>query len=121
MTRVIRLFMVLEAASFAAASLIHAGAAIAGYEHSQAGVAGGVIAVVLIIGLMLSPVRRSWTRVIGLVAQGFALLGTLVGLFTIAIGVGPRDVPDLAFHAGIVVVLVWGLIVAARAGSQAAG
>jgi hypothetical protein len=39
---------------------------------------------------------------------------TLVGLFTIAIGVGPRTIPDVAYHVGIVVVLIWGLSVAAR-------
>jgi hypothetical protein len=33
----------------------------------------------------------------------------------IAIGVGPRTVPDLVFHVGIVVVFIWGLIVTARA------
>ena len=51
---------------------------------------------------------------IGLIAQGFALLGTLVGVFTIAIGVGPRTVPDVAYHAIIVLVLLPGLVVAAR-------
>jgi uncharacterized membrane protein YjjP (DUF1212 family) len=56
-----------------------------------------------------------------LAAQGFAILGTLVGLFTIAIGIGPRTVPDLVFHAGIVVVLVWGLIVTTRARDLIAG
>ena len=82
---------------------------------SQARIAEGVIAAVLIIGLILTFVRRSWTRTIGLSAQGFALLGTLVGLFTIAIGVGPRTAPDLVYHAAILAVLVWGLIVTARA------
>jgi hypothetical protein len=47
-----------------------------------------------------------------------ALLGAFVGIFTIAIGVGPRTVPDLTYHAAIVVVLVWGLIVAARVRSD---
>jgi hypothetical protein len=63
----------------------------------------------------LSFIRPAWTRWVGLAAQGFALLGTLVGIFTIAIGVGPRTVPDVVYHAVIVVVLVWGLIVTARA------
>jgi NAD(P)-dependent dehydrogenase (short-subunit alcohol dehydrogenase family) len=49
---------------------------ITGYEHLQARVAKGVIAVVLIIGLILTFVRPSWTRPVGLTAQGFALLGT---------------------------------------------
>lgn len=30
---------------------------------------------------------------------GFALLGTFVGVFTIAIGIGPRTVPDIVFHS----------------------
>lgn len=83
--------------------------------------AEGVIAATLAAGLALSFVVRQprvhWLR---LAAQGFALLGTLVGLFTIAIGVGPRTVPDLVYHAMIIVLLVWDLTVAVRAGSRAA-
>ena len=33
----------------------------------------------------------------------------------IAIGVGPRTVPDVVYHAVIVLILVWGLVVARRA------
>jgi hypothetical protein len=113
--------MVFEAIGFGVASLVHSGELIAGYEHPQARVAEGVIAAVLIIGFVLTLVNHAWTRPIGLAAQGFALLGTLVGLFTIAIGIGPRTVPDLVFHAGIVVVLVWGLIVTTRARDLIAG
>jgi hypothetical protein len=115
MIQTIRLFMLLEAASFVAASLIHSGVLITGYEHPQARVAEGVIAAVLIAGLALSFLRPAWTRGVGLAAQGFALLGTLVGLFTIAIGVGPRTVPDLVYHGAILAILVWGLIITARA------
>jgi hypothetical protein len=39
----------------------------------------------------------------------------VVGLLTIAVGVGPRTAPDLVFHAAILAVLAWGLVVAARA------
>jgi hypothetical protein len=46
--------------------------------------------------------------------QGFALLGTIVGLVTIAIGIGPRTAFDLTLHAGMVALLVAGLIVTAR-------
>lgn len=121
MTQTIRLFLLVEAASFLAASLVHSGVPISGYEHPQARVAEGVIAAVLFAGLMLSMVRQEWTRPVGMAAQGFALLGTLVGLFTIAIGVGPRTVPDLVYHAAIVAVLVWGLIVTTRTRSPATG
>jgi len=86
-----------------------------GYEHLQARVAEGVIAVVLLAGSVASWIRPVWTRAAGIAAQGFALLGTLVGLFTIAVGVGPRTAPDVVYHLGIVAVLVWGLVTAARA------
>ncbi len=115
--RVIRRFLLFEAATFVAASLIHHGVLIVGYQHQQAGTAEGVIAGVLLVGWVATWLRPVWIRHIGVVAQGFALLGTLVGIFTIAIGVGPRTPPDVTYHAGIVAVLVWGLIVAARARS----
>jgi len=45
-----------------------------------------------------------------------ALLGTLVGVLTIVVGIGPRTVPDLAFHISVLIVLGWGMVVAARGG-----
>jgi hypothetical protein len=117
MVQTIRLFLLFEAATFVLASLIHAGVFISGYEHPQARIAEGVIAAVLLAGLILSFVRQEWTRSIGLVAQGFAFLGTLVGVFTIAVGVGPRTVPDITYHILILAVLGWGLVIAARAHS----
>ena len=65
----IRSFLLFEAATFLVASLIHSGVLIAGYEHQKDRIAEGVIAL--------------------------ALLGTLIGVFTIAVGVGPRTAPDI--------------------------
>lgn len=113
MTR-IRLLLLLEAASFAAAALVHFGVLLDGYQHKKAGTAESVIGAVLLLGLAATWIRPAWTRTAGLVAQGFALLGTCVGLFTIAIGVGPRTVPDLIYHGSIVAVLIGGLVAAAR-------
>jgi hypothetical protein len=112
--RKIRILMLFEAATFVAASLIHSGVMIAGYEHQQARIAEGVIASVLFVGAVLSWIRPEWMRQAGLAAQGFALLGTTVGIFTIIVGVGPRTVPDIAYHLAIVVVLIWGLIFTKR-------
>lgn len=112
MKRRIRTFLLVEAAAFLAASLAHSGVVVEGYEHQQARIAEGVIALVLIVGLALSWIHSAWTREVGLAAQGFALSGTLVGVFTIAVGVGPRTAPDIAYHIGIVAVLIWGLAVA---------
>jgi peptidoglycan/LPS O-acetylase OafA/YrhL len=102
------------AAAFAAAALVHFGLLVHGYQHRQARVAESVIALVLLAGLVLSWVRPAWTREAGIAAQGFALLGTLVGIFTIIVGVGPRTAPDVVYHLAIVAVLLWGLLVAVR-------
>jgi hypothetical protein len=117
MTRAVRLFVLIEGAAFIAAALTHFGLLIGGYEHLKAGIAESVIGIVLLAGLALTWMRPGLTRGVGLAVQAFALLGTLVGIFTIAIGVGPRTMPDIAFHIGIVVVLAWGLIVTAPARS----
>jgi dolichyl-phosphate-mannose--protein O-mannosyl transferase len=114
MTQAIRRFMLFEATTFVVAALIHFGVLAHGFEHQKAGIAESVIATVLLTGFAWSVASRRSSRLIGLIAQGFALLGTLVGVFTIAIGVGPRTVPDVAYHVLIVIVLISGLVVAAR-------
>lgn len=113
--RSIRLFLLVEGLSFAAAALVHFGVLVHGYEHPFAPFAESLIALVLLVGLALTWIWPGQTRPIGLVVQAFALLGTLVGVFTILVGVGPRTVPDLAYHLAILIVLAWGLVVAARA------
>jgi hypothetical protein len=115
MMQTIRLFMFGEAASFFGAALIHHGVLIHGYEHSKAATAESVIGTVLLASLALTWVRPSAIRTLGLAGQGFALLGTFVGVFTILIGVGPRTLPDIVYHIGIILVLVCGLILTVRA------
>jgi hypothetical protein len=115
----IRAFLLIEATAFAAAAMVHSGVLVHGYEHRQARIAESVIAVVLLGGLAVSWARPASTREAGLAVQAFALLGTLVGLFTIAVGVGPRTAPDIVYHVGIVAVLIWGLLVAVRAPTNA--
>ncbi|HKP97811.1 MAG TPA: hypothetical protein VJ385_18885 [Fibrobacteria bacterium] len=117
--RMIRAFLFFEALSFLIASQIHFGTLMKGYEHAKAGTAESVIASVLILGLIATVLRPASARAAGLAAQAFALLGTCVGLFTIAIGVGPRTAPDLAYHFILVPVLIWGLLAMRRAGRRA--
>ena len=69
MTQTIRLFLLVEAASFVAAGLVHFGVLASGYEHRAAGTAESIIGVVLLLGLVLSLVRPAWTRPAGLTAQ----------------------------------------------------
>src|SRR5260370_32475248 len=97
----IRLFLLFEAAAFIAAASVHFGLIIAGYEHQTAGVAESVIAAVLIIGLAVTSLDRTWTRSAGLAAQAFALVGTFIGVFTIVIGGGPRTLPDVKYPLSI--------------------
>ena len=115
MTQAIRLFLLLEAATFIVAALIHRGYLVAGYVHLQAHVAESIIAAVLVGGFLLTLFLGSWTRKVGLIAQGFALLGTLMGIFMIIVGVGPRTVPDIIYHIAIVAVLTAGLLLARQA------
>jgi hypothetical protein len=115
MARTIRWFLFAEAAAFATAALVHFGVLLHGYEHRQAGTAETVISAVLFAALAWTRLRARSIRAAALIAQGFALLATGVGIFTIVIGVGPRTVSDVVYHIGIVIVLAWGLTVAAPA------
>jgi len=111
------MLLILEGSLFIAAALVHFGILARGYEHSKAAPAETTIGIVLFAGLVLGLIFPLWSRVIALAAQGFALFGTFVGLFTIAIGIGPRTIPDLVFHAFIVAILIAGLVVTARSRS----
>jgi hypothetical protein len=115
MARTLQRFMIIEAGTFIVAAAIHAGLLLAGYEHREARIAESVIALVLLAGATLTWTRPASARIVALVAQGFALVGTLVGIVTIAIGIGPRSALDLVYHFAIVAVLSWGLVVAWRA------
>ena len=119
MTQPVRLFLIVEALALFAASLIHRGLLIGGYEHREARIAETVIAVVLLVGLACTWIGPRWLRRAAVAAQAFALLGTLVGITTIVIGIGPRTVLDVAYHIAIVIVLICGLAVAVRTPSVA--
>ena len=112
-TRVIRALLILEAAAFLMAASTHLGLLVGDFEHANAAKAESVIGLVLAVTAVMTWLRPEAVRIIGLMAQGFALLGTCVGLVTIAIGIGPRTVPDLIFHLCVATVLVLGLTMTA--------
>ena len=109
LAKCVRAFLVWETLAFGAASLVHSGGLLRGYEHRPAMIAEGLIGAALGLGLLLILAHPRSTRVIGSVVQAFALLGTLVGIFTIVVGIGPQSRLDMGLHAMFVVVLVAGL------------
>jgi hypothetical protein len=110
----IRSFLIFEAATLIVASLIHSGVLITGYEHQKARIAETVIAIVLLTAAASTWIHPAMTRKAGLAGQTIALMGTLIGVFTIVVGVGPRTTPDIAYHVAIVAVLFWGLATTKR-------
>ena len=119
MKRLVRSFLAVEAATFGAASLVHTGRLVTGYEHGKAAIAEGVIGAVLLAALIASIVAPRVSRAVGIGAQAFALLGTLVGITTMAIGVGPQTGADVALHVCLVIMLVTGIVLARRASPRA--
>jgi len=106
--RLLRGFLLLEAGLLGAASAVHSGLLLRGHVHGQARIAEAVIAAVLLAAWALSFALPGRTRKL-------ALLGTLVGLFTIAVGIGPQSAPDLVFHFALAALLLAGLYFARRA------
>lgn len=113
--RIARAVLLAEAATFAVAASIHVGVFLEGYAHHRAAIAETVIAAALLTGAALtSGTSPTTTRRAFAGAQAFAALGVCVGLFTIAIGVGPRTAPDVAYHLAILTALIAGLVYARR-------
>ena len=107
--KIMRSILALEAAAFFAAALTHFGVLTDGYRHRQAANAESVIGCVLLVAWIITLVRPSLATRSAVLAQSFAVFGTLVGIFTIVVGVGPRTVPDIVYHASILMLLISGL------------
>jgi hypothetical protein len=118
--RTFRLLLFFEAATFVTAASIHFGAFLHGYAHHKAGTAETVIAIVLLAGCALTWGRSSRVRTAVIGAQAFGFFGVCVGLFTIAVGVGPRTVLDVVYHLLILATLAAGFAAAVRLPSDQA-
>jgi hypothetical protein len=105
-----RAILIIEAAVFALAASAHFRWSISGYEHARAATAESVIAAALLLGLALTLAVPSRLRLIGLAAQLFALIGTLVGAAMVVIGVGPQSAPDWITHGVMLVLLGAGIL-----------
>ena len=110
----VRGFLLLQIAIFLTLVSIHFGLLIGGYRHRNAGTAESVIAAVLVAGLLLTRTPRPWSRRAATAAQSFGIVGVLVGLFTIALGIGPRTMLDLTLNAALLLTLIAGLAITLR-------
>ena len=110
----VRGFLLLQIAIFLALVSIHFGLLIGGYRHRNAGTTESVIAAALVAGLLLTWTPPPWSRRAATAAQSFGILGVLAGLFTIALGIGPRTTLDLALNAALLLTLIAGLAITLR-------
>ena len=91
-TRTIRLFLLVEAASYMAAASVHFGIVTQGYEHRAAGTGESVIAVALVVGLALTWTGWVSVRALGLAVQGFALFVVVLIVGLVAAARAPASV-----------------------------
>jgi hypothetical protein len=111
--RTVRAFLVVQAAIFGSAALLHTGAIIDGYADPAARTAETIIAVILVVGLLLSWSPTPWGRRAAISAQALSLLGTMIGLYFVLF-LGPRLPLDVGYHVLMLIVLAAGLLVSAR-------
>lgn len=106
-------FLLLEIAMFLVLVAVHFGVLINGYQHAAAATTESVIAVLLVCGLLLTWTPR-WSRRAATAAQLFGALGVVLGLFTFALGIGPRTMLDLSLNLILLLTLIAGLVLTKR-------
>jgi hypothetical protein len=119
MISTIRIFLFVQAALFISAAIAHFNL-IGDLDDPGAGTAESVIATALLAGLAVSLANPGATRTAALAAQGFALLGTMIGV-TLLLTVGPRTTFDVSMHLTMLAALVTGLVVTIRSGATVVG
>lgn len=113
-TAAMRTLLLVQATTFLIGCVAHSGLLMAGYEHRQASIIEAVLALVLYAAAAMSWIKPAWTRSDALATQGIALLGALVGMFTIFAGTGPSTGAEIVYQLIVVALLVWGLGLANR-------
>ena len=107
-------FLLVQIAMFLVLATIHFGLLIDGYRHAAAGTTELVITVLLVFGLLLTWTPPPWRRRAAIVAQAVGTLGVLVGLFTFALGIGPRTILDPSLNLILLLTLIAGLALTTR-------
>ena len=110
----VRGLLLVQIAIFVVLVSIHFSLLTGGYGHRAAGTTELVIAVVLLFGLLLTWRPPPWSRRAAVAAQSFGTLGVLVGLFTVALGIGPRTILVLSLNVLLFLTLIAGLATTKR-------
>ena len=107
--------MAVEAATFWTAAGLHFAAGI-----TDAAVPETIIGLVMAAGSVAVLARRAGAWRAALTTHVLAIVGVLVGISTIASGIGPQTAPDIAYHVSILVALAVGLVLLSRPQGRAA-
>jgi peptidoglycan/LPS O-acetylase OafA/YrhL len=109
--------MIVIAVSLTVASIVHLVGHVQGrsdlYDAEDAGIAEAVIAAVLAAGAVAMLWVPDTARPAGFAATGFAIVGFLVGL---SITARAGHLPDIAYHAAVLPLLVIVLVALVRLG-----
>lgn len=122
MGKSVRVLLAVEAASLAVMSILHLGGGLHGdsapFRPSAAGLAEAVIGLALVAAVSAQWYAPHRARPTALAAVGFAIIGFVVGLnFTVRGG----QVIDIAYHATVLPMLVFTLILLLRPQPKTSG
>lgn len=104
-----------ETVTFVLAAMLHLGVglrirlgsfAVHGEHAPGSAIVELIIAVVLLLAVLAVFGGAVHARLLAALATGIAVLGVIAQLATIAVGVGPRTIPDLAYQIAIMLVLL---------------
>ncbi len=118
-TAAVGVLMLVETTALAVAAWLHLAGHVEGraaiFDPHDAGIAEALIAAVLAVGAFELLRRGRAARTIGIVTNGFAIAGFLVGL---SITARAGHAPDIAFHVVVLPLLVVSVIALARDSSH---
>jgi hypothetical protein len=106
--------VVLEAVVFLLAALLHVGVRVpVGFVEPRiipAAIVEGLIGVFFAVSAYAVFARQTWAWSAAIGAHVFALLGTLLGVFALAVGGGPRTEANTIYHYVMLGVIIVGLV-----------
>lgn len=120
----VRVLIVLEAVVFLLAALLHLGIQFPlGFSEPRiipAAIVEGLCGIFLAVSAYAVFARKTWAWPVAIAAHAFAVAGVLLGITSLALGLGPSTEANTIYHRVILVVLVVVLALLATPGARAA-